>query len=92
MSSNSANGSTGRWRRLRARKLGDSPTCEWPGCRARATEVDHVDPLKDGGARFVWSNLRSLCHDHHVARHGKRPRPTIDPATGIPTSNHWWAG
>lgn len=60
-------------------------------CSAFAVEVDHIIPLKDGGERFAMSNLRSLCADHHKMRHGKRPKPTVDPKTGLPTDNHWWA-
>jgi 5-methylcytosine-specific restriction endonuclease McrA len=28
-------------------------------------EVDHIVPLRDGGQRLEWSNLQSLCLDHH---------------------------
>ena len=94
MSRNSANGSTRRWRELRARKLEANPACEWhmpavEGCDALvfcglpATEVDHIVPLKEWPeGRYVWSNLRSVCDEHHKIRHGKRPRPKIDPETG----------
>ena len=48
MSRNSANGSTTRWRNLRAEKLARQPLCEWAQCREPATEVDHIKPLKNG--------------------------------------------
>lgn len=30
-----------------------------------AVVVDHVVPIKDGGARFDWVNLQSLCVSCH---------------------------
>ena len=61
-------GSTRRWRRLRDRKLTADPLCQWPGCRVLATEVDHLVNLAEGGARYDWSNLQSLCSDHHEVK------------------------
>jgi 5-methylcytosine-specific restriction endonuclease McrA len=91
MSKRSPNASTREWRVLRAAKLAADPWCEWQDCGAWAVEVDHVVPLKQWpGGRFVWSNLRSMCDDHHKIRHGRRPRPRVDPNSGLPTSHHWW--
>lgn len=84
MSNNSANGSTRAWRRLRAEKLLCDPICEYPQCRKAAVQVDHIRDLKDGGDRWAWYNLRALCADHHKLRHGKRPKPRINPETGMP--------
>lgn len=50
------------WRRVRDAYLAGHPFC-W--CGARASEVDHVKPVKMGGARLDPANLRSLCHTHH---------------------------
>jgi 5-methylcytosine-specific restriction endonuclease McrA len=88
MSTNSANGSTRRWRALRAAFLARHPFCSF--CDKRATEVDHVRTLASGGARFDPNNLRALCSDCHKVRHDKRPRSGVDPATGYPLSHHWW--
>lgn len=30
-------------------------------------EVDHITPLSEGGERYAGSNLRTLCHDCHLA-------------------------
>jgi 5-methylcytosine-specific restriction enzyme A len=35
--------------------------CASAGRTVAATIVDHVKPIKDGGARLLWSNLQSLC-------------------------------
>lgn len=51
---------------LRADKLTTNPICEWPSCRRPATDVDHIIPLAEGGSRYDWHNLQSLCHPHHV--------------------------
>jgi 5-methylcytosine-specific restriction endonuclease McrA len=34
--------------------------CQWPGCHNRATTVDHVIPLVEGGTNARW-NLRASC-------------------------------
>ncbi|MGW5720794.1 HNH endonuclease [Amycolatopsis sp. NPDC003865] len=61
-------GSTRRWRRLRAAQLASQPLCQRAGCRHLATEVDHVQPLSEGGERYDPSNLQSLCRDCHQAK------------------------
>lgn len=33
-----------------------------------ATDVDHIIPLRDGGAPFERSNLQGLCHSHHSSK------------------------
>lgn len=52
------------WAKVRERKLRTNPRCE--RCRvAPAREVDHIVPLRAGGARLDPRNLRSLCVDCH---------------------------
>lgn len=50
---------------MRAAKLRADPICEQPGCRALATEVDHIQGVGDGGERYDWTNLQSLCTPCH---------------------------
>jgi hypothetical protein len=50
------------WAALRSAYLAEHPWC-W--CGKRATEVDHIIPVRMGGPRLSWFNLRSLCHTHH---------------------------
>ena len=59
-------GNTRRWRRLRLSKLRKDPICQHPGCRFVAAEVDHIVPLAQGGARYDWRNIQSLCRVHHI--------------------------
>ena len=66
------------WRSARAALLREEPLCR--ACRAGgrlapATVVDHVRPIKDGGARFDPANLQPLCapcHNRKTARETAR--------------------
>lgn len=59
------------WKNTRAQALlRDGGKCV--ECRSRATEVDHVIEIQDGGAEFELSNLQSLCHRCHVAKTNTR--------------------
>lgn len=59
-----AQGYGAKWRALRARYLKLHPRCEWVGCDAAATDVDHIIPKAQGGGD-EWDNLQALCHSHH---------------------------
>lgn len=61
-------GSTRRWRTLRAAKLAANPMCQWPHCVRLAEQVDHITPLAEGGDRWAWHNLQSLCVPHHTEK------------------------
>lgn len=52
------------WRRVRRLYLLAHPVCS---CGARATDVDHVVPLREGGTHD-WSNLQALCHACHSTK------------------------
>jgi 5-methylcytosine-specific restriction protein A len=54
-----------RWMRRRRAQLKMHPICQWPGCRMLATVVDHIVPLAEHGDEYAWSNLQSLCREHH---------------------------
>jgi 5-methylcytosine-specific restriction protein A len=62
------------WRATRAAFLCEHPLCcqcEVKGFLVEARVVDHVVPIKDGGARFDWHNLQALCvpcHNRKTAR------------------------
>ena len=56
---------------MRATFLHAHPVCGVCAARGRfvaAVVVDHVLPLKDGGARFDWANLAALCVADHNAK------------------------
>jgi 5-methylcytosine-specific restriction protein A len=54
-----------RWRGLRRQVLREQPFCQVLGCFTLATDVDHVVPIRDGGAPFRRANLQALCKKHH---------------------------
>lgn len=66
------------WKALRKRKLQLNPLCE-ECCRqgklTKATMVDHIVPVKQGGAALDIDNLQSLCwscHSRKSAEEGSR--------------------
>ena len=57
-----------RWRAVRKRHLRAEPLCRV--CKMRgeltlAVEVDHIVPIKQGGAMWSTSNHQSLCRRCH---------------------------
>ena len=55
------------WRKCRALFLLKHPKCVV--CNARAVDVDHVLSIAERpDLRLSWSNLRSMCHEHHSQR------------------------
>ena len=70
------------WIKVRKQKLAMYPLCEEckkNGTFVKATLVDHITPIKQGGAKFDFNNLQSLCWSCHSrksikegSRFGKR--------------------
>lgn len=95
---------TARWQRVRRMKLRINPLCEYcpPGEVKRATQVDHIKPIKDGGAPFDLKNLASACASCHSRKTiyldggAGRPRGNRVPVKGCDASGnprdpeHWW--
>jgi len=71
------------WRAVRAALLREQPLCALCKAAGRlfaANVVDHIVPIKDGGARFDQANLQPLCvpcHNRKTAREtaGRRSTP-----------------
>ena len=69
-----------QWRAVRAVFLREHPVCGLCAARGRvvaAVVVDHVVPVKDGGARFDAANLQALCvtcHNRKTAQETARKR------------------
>lgn len=55
---------SGAWKRARLVILARGPLCAACGIEA-ATDVDHIVPLRDGGAPFDAENLQPLCRVCH---------------------------
>lgn len=65
---------TPAWRGLRKKYITAHPLCahcEAAGRITPATVVDHVDPVKQGGAFLSCDNLQSLCDKCHAKKSGK---------------------
>jgi 5-methylcytosine-specific restriction enzyme A len=54
------------WKEFRANFLLSHPRCVI--CGAAASQIDHIVPLANGGARMDERNLRSLCASCHSRR------------------------
>lgn len=68
--------STARWQRLRKLKLGTQPLCEAcpPHRHVRASHVDHVHAISDGGDPFpALDGLCALCLPCHSAKTARGP-------------------
>lgn len=63
------------WKRFRANFLRKHPLCadcQAHGVPVRATDVHHIEKLRDvPGLRCVESNCMGLCHDCHAVRTGR---------------------
>lgn len=76
----------GPWVRVRLSILErDGYLCQiqGPTCKTRATEVDHIIPIVEGGSRLDPTNLRSVCRPCHNTRKA-RHLLVIDPTTHPP--------
>lgn len=63
-----------KWRKLRAQYLTEYPLCahcEHEGNKVPARVVDHIVPIREGGAALDWDNLQGLCDKHHNRKSGK---------------------
>lgn len=64
--------SSGRWRKLRNKKLKTDPLCEYcleDDIVTEATEVDHIIPIDARwDLRLSWDNLKSACHSCHMKK------------------------
>lgn len=58
---------TKRWQLLRRRRLVLDPLCP---CGAIATDVDHIQPIEQGGQPYRLENTQALCQ----ACHGRKTR------------------
>lgn len=57
-----------RWRRVRLMRLAREPLCRLCAARGRvaaAVLVDHIVPIRDGGAVLDDDNLQPLCRECH---------------------------
>lgn len=61
--------------------------CQFSGCPAKATEIHHVIPLRDGGTNAL-RNLQGLCYSHARAVHPEQnPRWSTNKSHGFRKRN-----
>lgn len=58
-----------QWRDLRKMFLQWHPICV--ECSKEATVVDHIKPIRLGGAKLDWNNLQPMCARCHNSKSGK---------------------
>jgi 5-methylcytosine-specific restriction protein A len=71
-----------RWQKVRKRKLGRDPICEFgfEGCLKEAEDVHHKVPLSEGGKPFSMENLMSgckPCHTRHELEERRRKKMAV---------------
>lgn len=79
--SSSSMGYDRRWRRLRSWFLARHPLCEHCKREGRlepANEVDHITPLRWGGARLDQNNLQALCKSCHSKKTAREQGEPVD--------------
>ncbi len=64
-----------KWQNTRKAYYSQNPLCE--ACKENdlivaGEVVDHIKEINDGGARFDFENLKTLCHPCHNSKSGKR--------------------
>lgn len=62
------------WKLTRKRKLTANPVCEECyslGKITKATMVDHITPISQGGSPLGLDNLQSLCYQCHSTKSAK---------------------
>ena len=72
-------GYAGAWPRLRAMILAEEPLCRAclkKNCITPASQVDHIKPMRFGGARLDPSNLQALCGACHRLKTNAETRET----------------
>jgi len=63
------------WQAVRLQILArDANTCQvrGPKCKVKATQVDHIVPLSEGGERLAHDNLRASCSSCNAGRQNTR--------------------
>ena len=57
-----------RWKRIRRIFVNKYPICDV--CGASVEIVHHIIPISEGGERYDFANLQSLCRSCHGKAHG----------------------
>jgi len=61
------------WRALALKHKLANPLCiNHEQCRGMAEVTDHIQPIEQGGKRYDWDNLQSLCKRCNASKTGKQ--------------------
>ncbi len=69
------------WRKTRANHIRQNPVCvdcKAEGKTTAANVVDHIIPIKKGGALVAPDNLQSLCNTHHNQKTARDLLPELN--------------
>jgi 5-methylcytosine-specific restriction protein A len=60
----------------------ENRVCKWPGCKERATAMDHIIPHRgDESLRMDPTNWQGLCQHHHNSAKQRADRRRLQGAT-----------
>lgn len=68
---NSAFYNSKAWRKVATMHKAANPLCvmcDAKGCLSPATVTDHITPIAEGGSKWDWENLQSLCARCHAVK------------------------
>lgn len=68
------------WRKISTNYRKDQPLCEVSkskGLTVEASEVDHIIPVEQGGAKYDPSNLMAMCKSVHMKKTGMESHKPI---------------
>ena len=68
-----------RWVRVRRQVL-DASNWRCARCGRYGNEVDHIEPLHQGGDPWALDNLQVLCRDCHIRKTAAENRRELTPA------------
>jgi 5-methylcytosine-specific restriction endonuclease McrA len=63
-----------KWRLNRGRYIKKNPLCvicQASGIVKKGDVVDHIITINDGGEKYKWVNLQTMCHSHHNQKSGR---------------------
>lgn len=68
-----------RWRAVRKRAISEQPfQCSAGNCILLAKILDHIIPIREGGAIWDRRNHQKLCDIHHNRKRGKETHGIIE--------------
>lgn len=71
------------WRNLATAHKAANPLCvNHATCKGIAKVTDHIIPINEGGERYAWDNLQSLCYKCNASKTGAQRGGGANTPTG----------